>query len=271
MRWRLAFAYGAGAVLAAVAAAWPMTWPMIWLSAGLGLTALAYATGRPGLLGKGMQGLGPALRFVALPVRVGARLNAWAWTRGHTSADKVVSGLWLGAHRAAPAHTRVLDLTVEMPVVPGAVNLPLLDLVVPGPAQLAKASRMIDTLHRQARAEGGTLLVACALGLSRSASAVATWLVATGRAADAASAREMLRARRADVHLRLDHLAAIDDAAQLLRRDVNAHPQRRRCRRDRRRLQRFRRCPSTRRPPSPGSGGRRSRTAGWCGPSRCGR
>ena len=53
----------------------------------------------------------------------------------------------------------------------------MLDLVPPDPDRLLAAARAIEG----ARPEG-PVLVYCALGLSRSASVVATWLAVTGRA-----------------------------------------------------------------------------------------
>ena len=50
-------------------------------------------------------------------------------------------------------------------------------------------------LIEQARA-GGSVLVCCALGYSRSAAAIATWLVDTGRSADMAAAIDRIRRQR---------------------------------------------------------------------------
>jgi protein-tyrosine phosphatase len=51
----------------------------------------------------------------------------------------------------------------------------MLDLVPPDPASLADAAGAIEALRAR-----GPVLVCCALGFSRSACAIAAWLVSTG-------------------------------------------------------------------------------------------
>ncbi|MFY1080010.1 hypothetical protein ACNF5D_28615, partial [Escherichia coli] len=70
-------------------------------------------------------------------------------------------------------------------------SVPMLDLVVPAPEQLREAAEAIERLHAH-----GPLLVCCALGYSRSAASVATWLLRSGRAADADAAVAIVRAAR---------------------------------------------------------------------------
>jgi protein-tyrosine phosphatase len=72
----------------------------------------------------------------------------------------------------------------------------MLDLVAPDHATLAHAAHAIEALRAR-----GPVLVCCALGFSRSACAVAAWLVSTGRSPDAAHAIGSLRRARGDVVL----------------------------------------------------------------------
>lgn len=91
----------------------------------------------------------------------------------------------------------------------GYVSLPQLDLTAPSREHLDRASRAIESMI-----EGGPVLVCCALGFSRSAAAVAAWLISTGRAADAADAVErVLHARPAAV-LRAEHLDVLSRFAR---------------------------------------------------------
>jgi len=89
--------------------------------------------------------------------------------------------LWLWPDGAASpvAGARIVDLCAELPSIPRSRAIPMLDLIVPAPEQLARAAAELE----QARS-AGRVLVCCALGYSRSAAAVAAWLLSTGRAAD---------------------------------------------------------------------------------------
>jgi protein-tyrosine phosphatase len=101
-------------------------------------------------------------------------------------------------------------MAAELPVDAGAclyAAYPVLDLVAADGATLSQAAAAIE----QARTRG-PVLVCCALGLSRSASAVAAWLLATGRAANADAAIATLRSARPRIVLHPAHHAALDAA-----------------------------------------------------------
>jgi protein-tyrosine phosphatase len=103
------------------------------------------------------------------------------------------------------------DLTAELPAPRGAwryAGVPCLDLVPPDAAQLAEAARRIEALRGH-----GPVLVCCALGYSRSAAAVAAWLLLTGRAADVDAAVAILRTRRPRVILSPAHRAVLAELA----------------------------------------------------------
>jgi protein-tyrosine phosphatase len=80
--------------------------------------------------------------------------------------------------------------------------------MVPAPEQLREAAEAIERLRAQ-----GPLLVCCALGYSRSAASVATWLLRSGRAGDAEAAVAIVRAARPGIVLGTAHLYAIAAAA----------------------------------------------------------
>jgi len=84
--------------------------------------------------------------------------------------------------------------------------LPQLDLVAADPHVLRAAARRIE----QARGTGNVLVV-CALGYTRSASAVALWLVSTRRVADVDQAIALIQSRQPAIRLahRRNSLAAI--------------------------------------------------------------
>jgi protein-tyrosine phosphatase len=94
-----------------------------------------------------------------------------------------------------------LQLPAEAAAAGRSRCLPLLDLVVPGAAQLQRAVLLVEA---QRRAGGGrdAVWVCCALGFSRSAAAVVGWLHRHGGAADAAAAEALVRGARPQVVLK---------------------------------------------------------------------
>ena len=101
----------------------------------------------------------------------------------------VAGGVALGrlpSRRVAADFAAVIDLSAELPRPEQHVAwraFPTLDLVVPQPQLLRAAAQAIE----EGRARG-PVLVCCALGYSRSASALATWLIAYGHAGNVATA-----------------------------------------------------------------------------------
>ena len=123
--------------------------------------------------------------------------------------------VWLGrlpANADARGAVAWLDMCAELPVAAGAKpyrNFPVLDLTVPSTALCRAAGQALDELRQQ-----GPVLVFCALGYSRSATAVAAWLLLTKRSATPVEALEYLRQARPDVVLTAAHLAALQPLGQ---------------------------------------------------------
>jgi hypothetical protein len=210
----LAGAYLAGG-LGLFALAWAVGgWALwlLWPSQSLLFVALAYGVVGERLFQKDERGrMSLAARALLLPYLVGARINAWFWTGGLPDSE-VVAGVRLGRQPTRAPARPVLDLTAELPAPDGGEwhCLPTLDLVTPGPAVLVEAARRIEHL------KGREVLVCCALGLSRSASAVATWLAHFG-GHDVDGAIAVVRAVRPRVVLGPDHHRAITEAVRVLR------------------------------------------------------
>ena len=126
----------------------------------------------------------------------------------------VADGVWLGRMpgRVLPAPLlAVVDTCAELSCpAPGAAyaSVPMLDLVVPDPEQLRAAAAAIERLRAH-----GPLLVCCALGYSRSAASVATWLLCSGHARSVDEAVARLRAVRPGIALHPAHRQAIAMAA----------------------------------------------------------
>ena len=225
-RWRIAGVYGLGALAClglAVRIGGAALW-LLWPALSLLMVALAYAAIGAVLFqkdGGGRMSIGA--KGLLWPYLMGARLNAWLWTRKLEASVEITPGVRLGRVPAGQAGwSRVIDLTAEIPAPRGAVDwraLPMLDLVTPDPGELCEVACRIEAGRREARRQGGDLLVCCALGFSRSAAALAVWLAVHGGAAHADEAIAILRSRRPQIRLGTEMRSAITAAIGRLRRE----------------------------------------------------
>ena len=125
-----------------------------------------------------------ASALLLAPQRLFAWLNARCWTWRWPSSVDIADGVWLGRLPLPwePDHRRfdrVLDLTAELSVRhPGLHSVPMLDLSPPTAQQLSAAAAHVQALV-QTMGPHEKLLVSCALGVSRSAAVVMTWLAPT--------------------------------------------------------------------------------------------
>jgi len=218
-RRQLALRYAIGATsfaVLAIALRGIALW-LLWPAVACVLVACNYLVFGPGGFQKRADGrLSPGATALLLPYLVAASINARWWTRGQAQAVRVADDVWLGrlprrGERGATDFAAIVDMTAELPIDPRGlcyVNLPVLDLVAADASTLAAAARAIEDARRS-----GPVLVCCALGYSRSASAVAAWLVATGRAADAEGAIAQVRAARPRIVLGDAHRAQLAAAS----------------------------------------------------------
>jgi len=206
-RLRLASRYaGGGAVLAVLGFALGGTglW-LLWPAISLVLVAANYAALGAGGFQKGADGrLSLAAVVLLWPYMIGAWFNSRLWTRRDPAQAAIRDGVLIGRNPwpyQADGVAAMIDLCAELPGCGGSRAFPMLDLVAPPPERLAAAAAAIE------RARGdGNVLVCCALGYGRSAAAVATWLVASGRAATVEVAVAEIRRARPRI--------AIDRASQ---------------------------------------------------------
>ncbi len=206
-QWRLAALYALGALLCGVPAfSLGGTWLwLLWPACALLLVALNYTLfGAAGFQKRADGRLSPAARWLFAPYLLGAWLNSRLWTRRQPLPNEICAGVWLGripsaAELAASRFAAVLDLSAELSMRDQGrayCSLPVLDLTALNAEQCLAAARTIEALRQP-----GPLLVCCALGYSRSASAVAAWLLRSGRAQDVDTAIAMLRAARPTIIL----------------------------------------------------------------------
>lgn len=214
-RLKLAARYLVGAGVLAAFAWWLRGWALwlLWPAAALALVAAAYALfGAHGFQKSGDGRMTTAVLWLYGPYLLGAWINSRLWTRRRPQPDLVRDGVWLGRLPGARdlrtgSHVAIVDLCAELPLAPARQHytaLPQLDLVAAEPAELLAAARAIEA----ARA-AGPVLVCCALGYSRSAAAVAAWLLVSRRASSPTDAVEQIRAARPGVVLSPAHQTAL--------------------------------------------------------------
>jgi hypothetical protein len=190
----------------------PVALLWLWPSLALALVAAAYLRLGVSVFQKRADGTMPfAAYWLLMPYRWGARVNAWAWTRRFPSSALVLENVHLGRipkESETMGFSAIIDMTGEM-LVPKRKGVevkafPLLDLAVPPIQTLGQAAQAIQMTQ-----ENGKTLVCCALGMQRSAAALALWLVMDGHAKNGAQAIAILRRSGRPVHLD----AALIDAA----------------------------------------------------------
>lgn len=167
-----------------------------------------------------------ASRVLLAPYFAGAWLNSRWWTRRRPSADEIADGVCLGRlptqrEMRAGNFDALLDLTAELPAPQGEwkyATRPWLDMVAPDAEQLAAAAAHIEQMRGN-----GRVLVSCALGYSRSACAVAAWLLLTGRAKTAEEALLIIAAHRPQVVLGETHKRALNDCLQQFAKGTSSH------------------------------------------------
>jgi len=216
-RSRLAFLYALGSAaciaMALLGGGWWL-W-MFWPAISLLLVALNYgAIGARGFQKQSDGRLSLAASLLLAPYLALAHLNSRLWTLRDPHPIEVAGGVFLGRIptarelRGSP-FASIVDLTAELPCgAPGDRTyhpIPSLDLVVPHGESLRHAATAIE----EARTNGA-VLVCCALGYSRSAAAIAAWLLSTGRAASIDEALRIVRSARPAIVLGRDHCAALE-------------------------------------------------------------
>ena len=171
-------------------------WSFLWPAAALLLVALGYAGIGAFIFQKTAQGQHPwTVKWLLWPYRLGARVSAWFYNRKLDDFTMITPTIALGGIRAPQAKTwsGVLDLTTEFTANshPNYLSLPVLDMTVPPHAVVKSA---LEWLAQQPK--DALICVHCALGLSRSATIVAAWMVYTKQAPNAREAFIQLRQLR---------------------------------------------------------------------------
>lgn len=192
---------------------------LAWPAMAMGIVARAYFGRGPAIFGK-TNGVLPWSTWWALgPCLLGQQLSLLYYRRQCRPWDEVVPHVWIGrtlnnreAQTAVRAGvTAVLDLTSEFSEAKSfrAVcyrNIPILDLTAPTFDQLQEMAAFIADQSKM-----GIVYVHCKIGYSRSAAAVAAYLLQSGAADNVENAIAKLRAVRPSLIVRPEIMTALSD------------------------------------------------------------
>jgi len=210
-RWRIASYYLLGSIfftLLAFAFGNTALW-LLWPAISLLFVALFYLLiGNRGFQKNSRGEMSIAAKWLLLPYLLGAKMNAYFWTLKDHSFIHIDGNVWLGKFpNLYTLHSQkfytVIDLTAEFsaPVkLPANTHwhaLPTLDLITPPEESLLAAAKLI--IQHQ---ENGPILVNCALGYSRSALVIITWLLLSHREKALDSAIAKVRNKRPAIVLK---------------------------------------------------------------------
>lgn len=218
---RIGWYYSAGAAVVLIMGAifWPWGALLLWPAIALGILAIAYFRAGPIVFHKTEGKLRWSTRFVLAPCLLGQYLSLLYYRRQCRSWDKVTPQIWIGgklgcrsANKALRSGTvAVLDLSAEFSEAKPFLktnyrNIPVLDLTAPTQAQLVEISKFIGNHSRN-----GAVYVHCKIGYSRSAAAVAAYLIMNGKVKTAEAAFAMIRRVRPSVVIRPEVRSALSE------------------------------------------------------------
>jgi len=215
-RIRLALIYLTAAALVSMPAWIGGGWLwLFWASLSFTMVSLIYLAIDPRGFQKSSDGrISVAAAWLLAPYLAGAWVNSRLWTLRRPEPAEVADGVFIGRMPGRMEAGRlgvdaIVDLSAELPCVHrGDVSyslVPVLDLTAPDANELRRAVGAIEAARPK-----GRVLVCCALGFSRSAAAVAAWLLLTRRAETGEAAEDIVRRARPMVVLRAPHRAALE-------------------------------------------------------------
>jgi Dual specificity phosphatase, catalytic domain/PAP2 superfamily len=211
------YAAGAAVLLVVGGILWPWGVLLMWPAIALGIVATAYFTAGPTVFQKTEGKLPWSTWFVLAPYLFGQYVSLLYYRSRCRRWDKVTPDVWIGGKLGSRAAKKilclgvvsVLDLSAEFSEAQpfrkiNYLNIPVLDLTAPTQSQLVEISEFIRN-HSQ----NGAVYVHCKIGYSRSAAAVAAYLLSSGKVKTAEEAIAMIRRVRPSVVTRPEVVAAL--------------------------------------------------------------
>jgi predicted protein tyrosine phosphatase len=220
---RIGSYYAAGAVVALLMSAifWPWGVLLLWPTIALGIVAIAYFGVGPIVFHKTKGKLPWSTRFVLAPCLLGQYFSLLHYRRQCRPWDEITPRIWIGGKLGARSANKalcagvaaVLDLSAEFSEAKplrkvNYRNIPILDLTAPTQPQLAEMSEFIANNSRN-----GAVYVHCKIGYSRSAAAVAAYLIMSGKAKTAEEAFTIIRRVRPSIVIRPEVISALFEFA----------------------------------------------------------
>jgi len=220
---RIGSYYLVGSIAFAIAAfiLWPWGALLLWPAIALLIVASAYFRFGPLIYHKNAGVVPISARFVLGPCLVGQHLSLLYYRRQCRAWDQVTPRVWIGrvlsdreARTAIGAGvTAVLDLTAEFSEAKAFReisyhSIPILDLTAPTLEQLREMSDFIGQHSRN-----GIVYVHCKIGYSRSAAAIAAYLLTSGQVSTVPDAIAILREVRPTIVIRPEIVFALADIA----------------------------------------------------------
>jgi protein phosphatase len=219
------YAAAAAVVLLMGAIFWPWGVLLLWPTIALGIVAIAYFGAGPIIFHKTRGKLPWSTRLVLAPCLLGQYFSLLYYRSQCRSWDEVTPQIWIGgklgsrsANKAlCSGVTAVLDLSAEFSEAKpfrkiNYRNIPVLDLTAPTQAQLAEMGEFISNQSRN-----GAVYVHCKIGYSRSAAAIAAYLMMSGKANTAEEAFAIIRRVRPSVVIRPEVISALSEFAPRFR------------------------------------------------------
>jgi membrane-associated phospholipid phosphatase len=224
---RVGFYYATGALACLFAAYagrwwcpwWPLAALLFWPAFSLGMVACGCFGLGASIYRKRNGRLSWLTRVLLGPVRFGQWLSLLHYRKQSAPWDALTANVWLGslpddagARQAVESGvTAVLDLTCEFSASGHFLNVrylnvPVLDLTAPVPVQLAEAVAFIER-----ESATGIVFIHCKAGYSRTAAAAGAWLLASGKARDAAEAIAMMKQARPGLVVRPEVKEALEE------------------------------------------------------------
>jgi hypothetical protein len=227
---RVGFYYAAAAMFlfAFAPVFWPSSALLFWPGFSLGIVAGAYFGLGPGIFRKTNGTLAWSARLVLGPCLLGQYLSLLHYRRQCRSWDEVIPKVWIGrklsnceAEGAVRSGvTAVLDLSAESSEakafrVINYRNIPILDLTAPSLEQLLEMGKFIAE-----HSETGIVYVHCKIGYSRSAAAVAAYLIMSGKVNDTEEAITIIQRARPSIIIRPEITSALAQFGHRFRRSL---------------------------------------------------
>jgi protein-tyrosine phosphatase len=219
------YAAGAAVFLLTGAVFWPWGVLLLWPTIALGIVAIAYFGAGPAVFRKTKGKLPWSTRFVLAPCLFGQYLSLLYYRSQSRPWDAVTPRIWIGGKlgsRSANKALRsgvvsVLDLSAEFSETKpfrksNYQNIPVLDLTAPTQEQLAETGKFIVN-----HSLNGVVYVHCKIGYSRSAAAVAAYLIMSGKAKTAEEAFTIIRRVRPSIVIRSEVISAVSEFVLRLR------------------------------------------------------